>query len=1188
MWHMKNELRNELEIALPNQPRGSRGSRGKPNQAALFSPCAQCPPWFGKFVFKPFLRLFFCFTGTLPALSARVLFAVTLLCATFATQTPGEKPELILQTGHAEKIEAIAYSPDGRYIATGSSDRTIKIWEAATGRELRALNSSNTGGITTQIKALAYSPDGRVLASSGNDGKLRLWDTASGQERAVINGHAKTVQALAFSPDGRWLASGGTEDQAVKIWEVATQRELHTLSGHRAWITALAFSPNGQTLVSGDVTGVLKIWEASTGSRLHSLNAHKDRIRSLAFSADGERLASGGNDAAVHIWQTRAGQLQKSLPPQAAPIVAVAFANNSQQLLLCANDHTIKRFDIATANELTNKELTKLTKAENLNRYQTAVFSPNSQGLAACDGTRDVVVRQTTAQATADTLTLTSRVNPVKAVAFSPDGRWFATGNQDTSLTLWETFSGRAVGTLYGNAGSINALAFSPDNQTLASGSYGGVIKLWEVIAAREVKSWQAHNEGINALVFSADGQRLFSASVDAAIKSWDATSGRELAKLTGHQGEVTALSLSVDGKLLASASADQTAKLWDAASGALIRTLPREDGPLFAVALTSDGKQIATGGAARVVTMRDTASGAQIRALNANGRILSLVFTPDNNTLAAGHSGAAIQLWDANTGQARATLNGHSGAVNALSFHPEGAWLVSGSDDGSARLWQMSSNTLAATLATLRANNQASNEWLVVTPDGLFDGSPVAWNQILWRFARNTFNVAPVELFFSDFFYPELLADILTNRRPPPKENIAQLDRQQPTVKLSQPNTATTNAASARTLKVRVEIAEAAADSKHAQGSGAQDVRLFRNGVLVKAWHGDVLKGRASATLESEVTLVAGENRLTAYAFNRANIKSADAQQVVQGAPALQRRGTAYVIAAGINQYSNADFNLSFAVADAQLFGAELVKQQSALNRFARIEPVLLTDGQATKANLISALQRLSGAPLPANAPAALQKLQTAQPEDGVVLYFAGHGIAYEQRFYLLPHELGYNGKRAALTEADVRRVLPLAISDEELERLFEPIDAGTMLLVLDACNSGQALEAEEKRRGPMNAKGLAQLAYEKGMNILTAAQSYQVAKENSALGHGYLTYALIEDGLRKMAADRLPRDGQVVLREWFDFASTAVPQMQAAKVNADRGLVKVRLQKLREVQRPRVFYRREAEPQPLVIGRN
>lgn len=1120
-----------------------------------------------------------CITASFSALTARAFIIATLLCASFATQTPSEKPELILQTGHAEKIEAIAYSTDNRYFATGSSDRTIKLWEAATGRELRALNNSNTG-----IKALAFSPDGQLLASSGNDGKLRLWDTSSGQERSVINGHPKAVLALAFSPDGRWLASGGTEDQAVKLWEVATQRELHTLASHHAWITTLAISPNGQILLSGDAAGVLKIWEMATGKLVHTHTAHKDRILSIAFSADGERFVTSAKDGAIQLWQTSTAQLIKSLANQIAPVVSVAFARNVEQILLCTNDHHIKRLDINT-----NSERSDLGKNDNeiLSRYQTAVFSPDGQYLAACDGTRNVVVRSTTQAA--ERTTLTSRVNPVKALAVSPDGRWLATGNLDTSITLWETFSGRAVSTLYGNAGSINALTFSPDSQTLAAGSYGGAIQLWEVLAGRELNRWQAHNDGINALLYSADGQRLFSASVDRTIKSWETANGRELMKWSGHQGEVTALSLSGDGKLLASASTDQTAKLWDTANGAVVRTFGREDGPLFAIALTTDGKRCATAGASRVVKIRDAVSGEPLLNLNADGRILTLAFTPDGNTLAAGQASGAIQLWDANSGQSRARLIGHTGAVNALTFYSEAGWLVSGSDDGSTRLWQLSNYNLAATLAALRG----SNEWVVVTPDGLFDGSPAAWNQILWRFARNTFNVAPVEAFFNDFFYPELLADILANRRPPPKENIAQLDRRQPSISLSLPQGTVSNAVSSRTLKVRLEVSEAAADSQHTHGSGAQDVRLFRNGALVKAWRGDVLKGQARTALETEVTLIAGENRLTAYAFNHANIKSADAQQIVQGGSALQRRGTAYVIAVGINEYANPNFNLNFAVADAELFCAEWLKQQNELKRFAHIEPVLLTNSQATKGNLIAALQRLAGAGLPAGVPVSLQKLQRAQPEDGVIVYFAGHGIAYQQKFYLLPHDLGYQGKRESLTEATVQRIVAAALSDEELVRLFEPIDAGTTLLVLDACNSGQALEAEETRRGPMNAKGLAQLAYEKGLNILTASQSYQVAKENSALGHGYLTYALIEDGLRKMSADRRPRDGQVVLREWFDFASTAVPQMQAAKVNADparndRGLVKTRLQKMREVQRPRVFYRREADPQPLVIGKN
>src|SRR6266496_4449674 len=177
-------------------------------------------------------------------------------------------------------------------------------------------------------------------------------------------------------------------------------------------------------------------------------------------------------------------------------------------------------------------------------------------------------------------------------------------------------------------------------------------------------------------------------------------------------------------------------------------------------------------------------------------------------------------------------------------------------------------------------------------------------------------------------------------------------------------------------------------------------------------------------------------------------------------------------------------------------------------------------------------------------------------QPEDAVVIYFAGHGTAQGNRFYLVPYDLGYTGTRRNLNRLGLRNILAHSISDEELERAIEGIDAGQLLLVIDACNSGQALETEEKRRGPMNSKGLAQMAYEKGMYILTAAQSYQAALEASKLGHGYLTYALVEEGLKTPAADAEPKDNQLLLREWLDFATERVPQMQEEKMKQSRSV--------------------------------
>jgi uncharacterized caspase-like protein len=374
--------------------------------------------------------------------------------------------------------------------------------------------------------------------------------------------------------------------------------------------------------------------------------------------------------------------------------------------------------------------------------------------------------------------------------------------------------------------------------------------------------------------------------------------------------------------------------------------------------------------------------------------------------------------------------------------------------------------------------------------------------------------------------------------------------------------------------------------------------LRLFRNGSLVKVWRGDVLKGQSAVTLEEEITLSAGPNALTAYAFNKDNVKSKDGQLALVGADSLKRAGTAYVIAVGLNEYANPQYNLKYAVADAQSFGDEVRTRQTQLGKIERVEVIPLLNENATKANILAALKRLAGAPDPPDLKAGLlDRIKRAEPEDTVIIYFAGHGTAQAQRFYLIPHDLGYTGDRTKLTEQDLQSILSHSISDIELEEAVEGLDAGHLLMVIDACNSGQALEAEEKRRGPMNSKGLAQLAYEKGMYILTAAQSYQAALEAAQLGHGLLTYALVEEGLKTSVADAEPKDGLISAREWLDFATERVPQMQEEKMKETRGVgVEIAFTEgeqyiadpqKRTLQRPRVFYRRELEATPLVIAK-
>src|SRR5262249_446604 len=509
-------------------------------------------------------------------------------------------------------------------------------------------------------------------------------------------------------------------------------------------------------------------------------------------------------------------------------------------------------------------------------------------------------------------------------------------------------------------------------------------LKLWEVNSASgprllpvPPKALMSPSSSSSVFAFNRDGSLLASATRSRSVKINEAASGRELITLTPERSlGVTSLAWSADGRLLASA-------LEGTPPGLTFNDTANIDNFFGRVFNYS-------------IRLWDAASGRELRTLTGHtAATRATAFSPDGRLLASGGDDAVVKLWDTATGRELATLNGHSLGVKALTFSDDGKLLVSGSDDGSARLWDVNSGETLATLVTL--NGGAG--WLVATPDGVFAGPPGAgrppeglvegtggaWGQILWRFTPdNIFDVAPVEIFFNDFFYPGLLSDIASGKRPKAARNVEQKDRRQPVLKLLR---ADAQNATGRTAKVKIEVSDPASANQQA-GAGARDVRLFRNGTLVKFWRGDALKGQKQATLEAEIPIVAGENRLLAYAFNHDNVKSSDAALTITGDESLRRKGVAYVIACGVNQYANSQYNLKYAAADATSFAEEISAQQMKLQEYERVEVIPLLDREATKANILLALKRLSDAQAtrPPGAPPALSKIQPAQPEDAVL----------------------------------------------------------------------------------------------------------------------------------------------------------------------------------------------------------
>jgi WD40 repeat protein len=859
------------------------------------------------------------------------------------------------------------------------------------------------------------------------------------------------------------------------------------------------------------------------------------------LSKDGNLLFSASQDKTVRVWDIQSGKTVRTIEGATSPITAAALSSDGNTIV--AGSWT----EIILSNCATGKRIRKLEGQ--LSNVRAVVFSPDGKTLATASGN---TVKFWDARSGGLVHTLTGHSSQVNGLAFSGDGKILASASADKTIKLWDVAGSRRIRDLTGHISNVTALAFSPDGKSIASGSVDRTVRLWNVETGK-ARVFEGHTTLISAIAFAPDGKTIASGSYDNSIKVWDVDSGKAVYTLTGHASEVTGVAFNSASTMLASSSRDKTVKLWNTQTGELIRTLEGHAADVFAVA-----------------------------------------FKPGGSVLASAGYDKTLRLWDPNTGKVIRTLEGHSSPVVAIAFTPNGKFIVSGSEDASAKIW---SPDQAQPLGTLMSFNEGS-EWLAVTPDGLFDGSPEAWKSILWRFAGNTSEVRPVEIFFNEFYYPGLLADVLEGKKLHPAQNIAQVDRRQPRVKIvvADDRISGDGPVGLRKIKIRVQVAEALADATHRAGSGARDVRLFRNGALVKAWRGDVISSQTEVALEETISIVAGENDLTAYAFNRDNIKSADAQLMLKGSESLKRKGVAYVLLVGVNEYTNAQYNLRYAGADAETFGESFRTAQGKLGNFSRIELIPLLNQSATRANILAALNRLAGndSVAPPNTLPVLDRIKTAEPEDAVVVYFAGHGTAQKDKFYLIPHDLGYEGQMDALDEAGLATLLTHSISDRELEQAFEHIDASGLLMVIDACNSGQALESEEKRRGPMNSKGLAQLAYEKGLYILTAAQAHQAALEAAEFGHGFLTYALVEDGLNKSKADT-DNDKNISIREWMDYAVQRVPEMQTAALLGTRGLKlvfvpgeeKVSDPAQRNVQRPRVFYRREVEPVPLIVGK-
>ncbi|HEY1342901.1 MAG TPA: caspase family protein [Bryobacteraceae bacterium] len=1064
-------------------------------------------------------------------------------------RTAAPAPQLVLPGGHTGSVTAVAAvaGERGEWAASASLDGNIVVWDLAELIPLRRIAAGRGS-----IGSLLADPRGRVIATKHFDGRVRFWNPSTG----ALAGEPDALtqyDPLAFSPDGRTLYASFGGLSAFRGEPASLREPLWTVQPHAggAYPRSVAASPDGRTLyVSPSDGGSIAILDAENGRALGEIGVPAKKIDSIELDRATARLAAA-TPAGVFVYDvSRPGPpLLKIAPPATAS--EVHFNSTGDRLALRGPEDVF-------VYEIPSGKLLRTIAVGYAQEHSTAV-SGRDQLIA---GSHSGVVSEWDLNSGQLVKRSGNRLAAIQSAHFASGGHLEVAGVAAVML---------------------------PDGS--ASATLG---KVWDFASETDSSLvYEGHELAVTENQFVAGGARLYSSSFDGT-RIWDAATLAPLAAIP-HQALRT--TMSEDGRTLVWQTMEPPSapgivlKIWDVA-GNKLRASVRPDGesltqwvafhpggewmattsmpglalieqPLFVNAIdlrsgtvrerfqvpvphpvaasflgfSPDGRDLILGLADGRIVFCDPARHTVRAVFKAHTRgVTAVAFAPDGTMISAAEDGAAL-IWDRSNGQPPQALRFASGYATALQFSPRGELLLAACQDGTFEIWDWRNAKLLLSVAVLDAQR-----WVAATPEGLFDGSDGAWETLHWRFANDAFDTAPVERFFNEFFYPGLAGAILSGQRPAPKNVLAETDRHAPAVQIEA-------AVRGESADVRLRVTEGAA------GSGVRDVRLFRNGILVCAW-----RGPAAAELTARVALAAGENRLEAYAFNNANIRSATARVEAQG-PAAAPARTAYLVAIGVNRYADASLNLEYARLDAEEFLKQVSARQEGMKQFAHVERTLAVDDDATRDRVAAALRDVSA---------------RAGPNDAILIFYAGHGIARDGHFYLLPHDARIGTKGAP----------EHGISDSDLEDLLQPAIAGHIALVLDTCQSGATLDSAEWRRGPLNSRGMAQLAYEKGIYLLAAAQSDGVAKERRELGHGLLTYALLMEGLDPAYADRSPQDGLVTLGEWLSYAGRRVPQLETpAGTPAVRGVTPAHAITGR-VQQPRVYYRREWAAPPLVIS--
>jgi WD40 repeat protein len=1049
----------------------------------------------------------------------RTLVLLFLLFVFFLSSA--QQLETVIQKGHELAVLAVAVSPDSNYVATASRDKSAKLWEVHTGREVRSFL-----GHQASVTSVEFSSDGKYLVTGSNDKTARIWSVASGKMIAVmpsqdyitdvaidpklrfilfvgfndVGGGGDLVvcdyktQAviqkievspdkglgsgvdLAFSPDGKWLAVG-EDNRIVNVYETSAWQKIKTLAYPDGFCggcgTRVEFSRDGKFLFVAEQNGALKKYEVPSYTIQHTYQEEIDDLTGLAVSADGKRVALS-TETTVRVWDAGTGKLLATRQAEDGKFNEVTFSPSGETLMISADNNTASSWDYNG-----NKDAQVFTGFLNQRDAGGLLYDPNSYWQS----------------------NIARYVRFKNYLLISNDGKSLIKGKFDRKVKRWDIATGKTIMDFTGHKKAVLCYDLSKDGKKLLTGGGDGKIMLWDVASGDSLQSIEVYREPVFDIHFSADENKVLSSSWDGTMRIHDLQSGKLLTYIEMNNGSAYSLVYHPSELYAFTARLNNALEMWELDTKSVVRNFVGHTDIVSAIRLSKDNNVLLSSSWDGTIRLWNVGTGLMTKKLKDHqGAVHTAIFSPDETQIVSAGADRLIRVWDAATGKIVRTFEGHQAEVTSLLFSPDQKMLISHSVDGVTKFWDL--NTGKEFFEHIHLGDK---DWMVKNPEGYFTATDDARKYIHFVNGVKTYSV---DQFFDEFYRPDLLPKIFQSRGRGDEGNGIQgkLKRSTPP-------------------SVKVAIVPASAPGKAEvyvrlkdNGSGTRNLRVQHNGKSIPL-NVDALKypdGGGTTTYQQTIDLVGGLNTITAVATNKENVES-DAHSAEFFSEYAVKSSVCHILAVGINQYKNSRLNLNYARSDAESFSKILDEKSPAL--FKNVEVHTLYDKDATRNGILKALEDL---------------VDKIHPEDVFIFYYAGHGSMVDNKFYFIPTESSRLYESSSLQKE--------AIEASLLQDKLKNIRALKQLIVMDACQSGGSVELLATR-GASEEKAIAQLSRSAGIHVMASAGSEQFATEFTELGHGLFTYLLIQ--ALQGAADGAPKDGKVTIYELKSFLDDQVPEM-------------------------------------------